>query len=147
MQSVTVPWLLSILLQLNPFSIISWLFVWIIFTSDYKLYYELYCIIQDRCSMVFFNETLNIKKLNISRWFRILGNSVVKLKKLKTTQFTFFGFFPRWLTFLQCNLLLNLWLFIEFVEIVDDDRNGKWDAEDSTYCTHWKVGALGTTLK
>ena len=42
------------------------------------------------------------------------------------------------MTFLQSYLLLNLGFFIEFVEVVDDDWNGKRNTENTTDGTNWK---------
>ena len=50
---------------------------------------------------------------------------------------TSFCFFPWRLILFQSYLFFNLGFFIKFIEIVDNDRNRKRNAQDSTKCTTW----------
>ena len=57
---------------------------------------------------------------------------------------TSFRLIPRWLVFLHSNFLFNLGFFIKLVKVIDNDGDGKSNAEHSTQSTAWQLTWFST---
>ena len=80
-------------------------------------------------------EGVHFLRINvIKRIMNLLKHTWRKIKVIKILNhaITSFGFFPWGFLFLFQDFLLNFSLFIELVEVIDNDRDGEGDAEDST---------------